>query len=290
MRRFNHDVIVRVTALSAGVLMLAGGLAAWSTASGDAVTAPARHSNPVLPTTTAVGASVDDSGSAPDTATSVAPAPGTAGTAGGTAFSDAPSLAPPAVGQYTYRVNASDGDRSSRADAVLSVGVGADDQERRTILTFAGASVSRLERWKLDAVVRVEQLQDGGETCRWEPSLLLMQGPIFSGATWSTQAACDTPTGRQEWTEEARITGAKSVRVGEDVVEVVVIERTSTRRTGRLVERVVTIDEFAPSLGLSTTTASDVTSVTATAGGEEVVTSRRLVAELVRIRPRPPAA
>ena len=197
---------------------------------------------------------------------------------------DPPSLVPPALGEYTYRINASDGQRSTRTSATLVVDGAAT--ERRSTLTLGAASTSRLDRWSPTSVVRLEQTDDAGNRCRWSTPLLVLQGPLVPGSSWEATTTCDSAAGPLEWSESATVVETKTVRVGDDELTVVVIERSTTRRSPQLTETTATVEQFAPAIGLSTTTAADIRSTTRNEAGQETTSTRRLVAELVQARPR----
>ncbi len=190
-------------------------------------------------------------------------------------------LVAPKPGDYTYRVNASDGERVSRLDARVAIARGANDAERRIVRTLGGASTTSVEIWSTSAMTEIEETDSTGRRCVWSSPLLQMQAPMAAEATWSGRATCDFGGERRERTQRSRVTGSETGTFGGKPLALVVIERETTTTFAGTTEVVSTIDKFAPELGLSRTTASEITTTRRDQSGAETTKVRRLVAELL---------
>lgn len=70
------------------------------------------------------------------------------------------------------------------------------------------------------------------------------------GATWRSEARCQAEGGSRRFTLEARVTGREQAPVGDEQVEVLVIESQRTHEDGADTIRTTRTDWFAPTLGV----------------------------------------
>lgn len=79
---------------------------------------------------------------------------------------------------------------------------------------------------------------------------MIIAFPVEVGATWRSEAQCHAEGGSGRFTLEARVTGREQAAVGDEQVEVLVIESQRTHEDGADTIRTTRTDWFAPTMGI----------------------------------------
>lgn len=176
-----------------------------------------------------------------------------------------PGSIPPAAGTYPYVLRYSD-DEGVSAEAtgrlVVQAAREADGENRQTHVYTdqVYGTQSQALAWRGDGVF-LRLIDDGsgaeGNSCDYEPDVLLYPLPTTVGHAWETDTACaDDPDGRRLMMSST-VERADRITVGGEKVDVFVITTTEEGTEEEGSYAVTQTTYFAPSVGLDVKTEAD---------------------------------
>jgi hypothetical protein len=159
-----------------------------------------------------------------------------------------PDARPARPGRYTYSATV-DGVAGPASLVVRDVRAGRFTER----LSVGGSVNQRTVRWQAGQTSLLDTYSRSG-SCAYDPAPTDLLLPLRSGASWRTRGTCHPTDGSIDMAEQARITGAATVRLEGKDTPVWVIERSTTmtaRSAGTtVVSETRRTDLFAPGLGL----------------------------------------